>query len=322
MQIFRRISFCVVCLTFIWLVTFQQGLSLEGDSPSGATKPAPKAPADHHDHDHSHSHVHPHEHSHGHSHHHDHSHTHDNGHSHAHSHGHDSSKDIASHSLYGKIGIANWLLQLWIVPIKILKTSFSGLPVWAKALISVGLISSAPNAVLFLIQVENSAQFAPRLRMMLAFAAGALLGDAFLHLIPHSLHAFSEAAEASGADAEHAAEASGTRVGLWVLCGILAFLGVELVVHALKQLSGHSHSHSHTHGHSRQDSARSSTSHADESASDCDTHTSPADNSKASGVRRRRTSKPRTKSPNRNASTADKDSTSTSTSSDTKGKHF
>lgn len=179
----------------------------------------------------------------------------------------------------------------------------SGLPIWAKALISVGLISSAPNAVLFLIRVENSAQFAPRLRMMLAFAAGALLGDAFMHLIPHSLHAFSEAAEspesASGSEHSHDTGA-GASVGLWVLCGILAFLSVELLVHSLKQLSGSGsgHSHSHSQSHARQDSARSTStshSHTDESTSDGDGPKSPAATSGNSGVRRRNLSKSRRK---------------------------
>lgn len=139
--------------------------------------------------------------------------------------------------------------------------------------------------------------------MMLAFAAGALLGDAFMHLIPHSLHAFSEAAEspesASGSEHSHDTGA-GASVGLWVLCGILAFLSVELLVHSLKQLSGSGsgHSHSHSQSHARQDSARSTStshSHTDESTSDGDGPKSPAATSGNSGVRRRNLSKSRRK---------------------------
>lgn len=50
------------------------------------------------------------------------------------------------------------------------------------------VISAAPYLVLFLIPVESNA---PRhqalLKLLLSFAAGGLLGDAFLHLIPHAL---------------------------------------------------------------------------------------------------------------------------------------
>lgn len=50
------------------------------------------------------------------------------------------------------------------------------------------VISAAPYLLLFLIPLESNA---PRhqalLRLLLSFAAGGLLGDAFLHLIPHAL---------------------------------------------------------------------------------------------------------------------------------------
>ncbi|XP_010568223.1 PREDICTED: zinc transporter SLC39A7 [Haliaeetus leucocephalus] len=59
---------------------------------------------------------------------------------------------------------------------------------WMHTMAATLVISAAPYLVLFLIPVESNA---PRhqalLKLLLSFAAGGLLGDAFLHLIPHAL---------------------------------------------------------------------------------------------------------------------------------------
>jgi len=122
------------------------------------------------------------------------------------------------------------------------------------------LISAAPFLILFLIPVQsNTDQHQNLLKVLLSFASGGLLGDAFLHLIPHALephshhgdegHGHSHAKEEShdhghSHGANHAHTMS---VGLWVLGGILAFLVVEKFVRLLK--GGHSHSHGHGHSH-------------------------------------------------------------------------
>uniref|UniRef100_A0A674GF32 Zinc transporter SLC39A7 n=1 Tax=Taeniopygia guttata TaxID=59729 RepID=A0A674GF32_TAEGU len=84
-------------------------------------------------------------------------------------------------------------------------------------------VSLAPHLVLLLVPADSGS---PRrrglLRLLLSFAAGGLLGDAFLHLIPHAL-------------------AAALWVGLWVLAGIVAFLTVELLVR-------HGGAHGHGHG--------------------------------------------------------------------------
>lgn len=50
------------------------------------------------------------------------------------------------------------------------------------------LVSAAPFLLLLLVPLEPGApQHRARLRLLLSFAAGGLLGDAFLHLIPHAL---------------------------------------------------------------------------------------------------------------------------------------
>ncbi|KAL2080309.1 hypothetical protein ACEWY4_024102 [Coilia grayii] len=203
-------------------------------------------PHDHHDeahddheeaHDH-HGHSHDH---HGHSHdHHGHSHDH-HGHSHNHhGHSHDHHEELGKQEAAGE---KRDLVELWM-----------------QAIGATLLISAAPFLILFLIPLQsNTDQHQNLLKVLLSFASGGLLGDAFLHLIPHALephshhgdegHGHSHAKEEShdhghSHGANHAHMMS---VGLWVLGGIVAFLVVEKFVRFLK--GGHSHSHGHGHSH-------------------------------------------------------------------------
>lgn len=93
----------------------------------------------------------------------------------------------------------------------------------------------------------------PRLKTLLAFASGGLLGDAFLHLIPHAIaphnhgdHSHSH----SHSEEDHHDHGEHMWIGLWVLAGIITFLTVEKIVRILK--IGHDHSHS---SHSHEDDA-------------------------------------------------------------------
>ncbi|NXL09202.1 S39A7 protein, partial [Mesembrinibis cayennensis] len=110
---------------------------------------------------------------------------------------------------------------------------------WMHTMAATLVISAAPYLVLFLIPVESNA---PRhqalLKLLLSFAAGGLLGDAFLHLIPHALGEWPRQ--------EHARMLT---VGMWVLAGIVAFLVVETFVRHAKG-GGHGHGHGHGHGRS------------------------------------------------------------------------
>lgn len=126
---------------------------------------------------------------------------------------------------------------------------------WIYALGSTALISAAPVFILFFIPLDNSESHQPRLKVLLSFASGGLLGDAFLHLIPHAImaqstevtdgeshshsHSHSHGHSHDSGDGSHSHDLS---VGLWVLSGIVAFLMVEKFVRHVK---GGSHGHSH-----------------------------------------------------------------------------
>lgn len=118
------------------------------------------------------------------------------------------------------------------------------LNLWMEALGSTLLISAAPFFILFFVPLDNSKEKEPLLKILLSFASGGLLGDAFLHLIPHALVPHSHSASDHSHSHSHDGHGHGhdMSVGLWVLSGILTFLVVEKCVRLVK--GGHGHSHS------------------------------------------------------------------------------
>ena len=114
------------------------------------------------------------------------------------------------------------------------------------ATLSTLLISIAPFVILFFIPLNNNnVENQSLLKVLLGFASGSLLGDAFLHLIPHALNPHDHHEE--GRSHSHSHDDHNVHdhskqaiVGLWVLAGIMVFLLVEKVV---RNLNGHSHSH-------------------------------------------------------------------------------
>ncbi|XP_074254007.1 zinc transporter SLC39A7 isoform X2 [Saimiri boliviensis] len=218
----------------------------------------------HHGHSHAHGHGHTHESIwHGHTHDNDHGHSHEDlhhGHSHGHSHeslyhrghGHDHEH---SHGGYGESGTPG------------IKRDLDAVTLWAYALGATVLISAAPFFVLFLIPVEsNSPRHRSLLQILLSFASGGLLGDAFLHLIPHAL-----------------GQGPILSVGLWVLSGIVAFLVVEKFVRHVK--GGHGHSHGHGHAHSP---TRGSHGHGRQEHSTKEKQSSEEEEKETGGVQKRR----------------------------------
>ncbi|XP_067129762.1 zinc transporter Slc39a7-like [Centruroides vittatus] len=130
--------------------------------------------------------------------------------------------------------------------------------IWLEALLSTLLISIAPFAILFFIPLDNSTKHKDLLKVFLSFASGGLLGDAFLHLIPHALlakmkdvnehsHHHHHHPNHHHHHHDHQQENDGEihfhdlSIGLWVLAGIVTFLTVEKFIRIVK--GGHSHSH-------------------------------------------------------------------------------
>lgn len=106
------------------------------------------------------------------------------------------------------------------------------------ALLSTGLISLAPNVLLVLFPhyASGEGESSKFLALGQALASGGLLGDVFLHTIPH-------------AQGQH-------DVGLWVLLGFGIFLVCDMMIRSL----GHSHAHQHNkEDHSHQESSKKST---------------------------------------------------------------
>ncbi|GFQ81451.1 zinc transporter SLC39A7 [Trichonephila clavata] len=125
------------------------------------------------------------------------------------------------------------------------------LTLWVEAIGSTLLISAAPFIILFFIPIDNRIEHQPLLKVLLSFASGGLLGDAFLHLIPHALLAHSNSSGSHSHSHSHSHGSGSTEsdvhghdlsVGLGVLGGIVVFLMVEKFVRIVK--GGHGHSHS------------------------------------------------------------------------------
>uniref|UniRef100_A0A8C9TCU6 Zinc transporter SLC39A7 n=1 Tax=Scleropages formosus TaxID=113540 RepID=A0A8C9TCU6_SCLFO len=123
---------------------------------------------------------------------------------------------------------------------------------WMQAVGATLLISAAPFLILFLIPVQsNTDQHQNLLKVLLSFASGGLLGDAFLHLIPHALephshhgkedhsHSHAHSQPHDHGHSHGVAHGHMMSVGLWVLGGIVAFLVVEKFVRLLKEGHGH-----------------------------------------------------------------------------------
>lgn len=116
--------------------------------------------------------------------------------------------------------------------------------VFIQAMGSTLLISAAPFLILFFVPLDNTKEREPLLKILLSFASGGLLGDAFLHLIPHALpygHSHDDHEHGHSHDHEHGEHHHEMSVGLCVLAGIITFLLVEKTVRLIK--GDHHHHH-------------------------------------------------------------------------------
>lgn len=116
---------------------------------------------------------------------------------------------------------------------------------YTHALASVIFISLAPVVILLFLPVDNKLS----LKKLLALAAGCLLGDAFLHLIPESSHGghhdehHHHHVHHNDHDHNHGHEHGHSHhhdhsVGLKVLAGIMVFFILEKYIYSIKSQSG------------------------------------------------------------------------------------
>uniref|UniRef100_A0A0N4ZAH2 J domain-containing protein n=1 Tax=Parastrongyloides trichosuri TaxID=131310 RepID=A0A0N4ZAH2_PARTI len=173
----------------------------------------------------------------------DHGHTHDasdHGHTHGasdHKHSHDGSTQTKSrrsasskYQEYEKDSFLSFLND----PVKRL---------WTYSISATLLISAFPCIILLTIPLqENTSENGPLLKVLLAFGSGGLLGDAFLHLIPHAQPASDHHGHSHSDEGGHGHSHDNT-VGGWVLGGIITFLIVEKFVRLMRGEDGHGHSH-------------------------------------------------------------------------------
>ena len=174
-------------------------------------------------------------------------------------------------------------------PYKKVRTFSQTVDLWWQAIFSTLLISAAPFAILFFVPIEsNSEAYQPLLKVLLSFASGGLLGDAFLHLIPHALHPHTHGEDSHDHGHHHVHEHSHdhshghdhsetTMVGLWVLAGIVTFLAVEKFVRHVKG--------SHHHHHQPLPSTKEKTS--DDESENTQNQSEEADKKKSSAKRRK-----------------------------------
>lgn len=141
------------------------------------------------------------------------------------------------------------------------KRKLEGFDLWVKALGSTAIISVAPILILLFIPLGNTAEHTNLLKVLLAFASGGLLGDAFLHLIPHAMvsSGSEDSSHSHSHSHSHGQEGHGhshnLSIGLWILGGIVTFLCVEKFVRIVK--GDHSHSHSHSKSSSKDQKSKS-----------------------------------------------------------------
>ncbi|XP_038995206.1 IAA-alanine resistance protein 1-like isoform X2 [Hibiscus syriacus] len=135
------------------------------------------------------------------------------------------------------------------------------------------------------------------------FGAGAMLGDAFLHQLPHSFgggHSHSHADfvdhDHTGHDHTHAHSLKDLSVGLSVLAGIVLFLLVEKLVRYVEENSGgasgwsHGHHHHHHKSNKKLKNDADAAAHDNSSQPDISDDSSIVDNATEPEIRKRKSS--------------------------------
>ncbi|WVW80386.1 hypothetical protein I302_102367 [Kwoniella bestiolae CBS 10118] len=137
-------------------------------------------------------------------------------------------------------------------------------------------ISSIPNFILLAVPatLEPSS-----LNTMIAFATGGLLGDVFLHLVPHSF--FGEGHGEDGASRSvEVEEKRNIVIGGAIFLGFAAFFVLDKTMRVLNASAGnepHSHSHSHSHSHGVKGSSTAISTSSSSGTTELKSRKSPSD---------------------------------------------
>ncbi|WVN85546.1 uncharacterized protein L203_100694 [Cryptococcus depauperatus CBS 7841] len=130
-------------------------------------------------------------------------------------------------------------------------------PAW-NSVLATFYISSIPNFILLAVPATLDPT---SLNTMISFATGGLLGDVFLHLVPHAFFGEGHEEQERFVAIE---EKRNIVIGGSIVLGFAAFFVLDKtmrVLHSSTERGGHSHSHSHNgHSHSLNHSSGKSTS--------------------------------------------------------------
>ncbi|KAF9428032.1 hypothetical protein BGZ94_003557 [Podila epigama] len=122
---------------------------------------------------------------------------------------------------------------------------FPGSPM-VNSLLGTTYISIIPNLLLYFVPPDIKPE---SLNTLVAFAVGGLLGDVFLHLLPHSF-----LGESHEGDSVAVSETRNVVVGLGIFVGFFVFFCIDKVMRVLSGGDGgHGHSHGHAHHHDHGD---------------------------------------------------------------------
>ncbi|KAI1313427.1 hypothetical protein EDD11_002635 [Mortierella claussenii] len=130
---------------------------------------------------------------------------------------------------------------------------FPGSPM-VNSLLGTTYISLIPNLLLYFVPPDIKPE---SLNTLVAFAVGGLLGDVFLHLLPHSFMG-----EIHTGDLVLANEKKNVVVGLGIFVGFFGFFCIDKIMRVLSGgEGGHSHSHDHGQGHDKKVDGENEHSH-------------------------------------------------------------
>ncbi|WVQ71307.1 hypothetical protein IAR50_000834 [Cryptococcus sp. DSM 104548] len=122
-------------------------------------------------------------------------------------------------------------------------------PAW-NSILATFYISSVPNFILLAVPATLDPT---SLNTMISFATGGLLGDVFLHLVPHAFFGEGHGDEGDSVRSVVVEEKRNIVIGGAIFLGFAAFFVLDKTMRVLSSSAGgggHSHSHSHNHGHS------------------------------------------------------------------------